>query len=142
VTSPVATQRCSLDGTVWVTDEHGALVVWWLLGENRRNCERHQRQFFHADCRWVSRDRKWRSKVDRQSSRVWVIAVPERTAKGEMKEQTKQAQAVSRLATGWTFRGSNTGRSKRVYFLKKRSDRVWSPSSVLFDGYQSVFPRG
>jgi hypothetical protein len=27
VTSPVATQRCSLDGTVWVTDEHGALVV-------------------------------------------------------------------------------------------------------------------
>ena len=99
---------------------------WWFNDCQGKTEERHQRHFVHADCSWVSRDRKWRSKVDRQISSVWVIAVPGRTAKGEMKEQTEQAQAVSPLATGWTFRGPNTGRSKRVYFLKKPSEFIFS----------------
>jgi len=40
------------------------------------------------------------------------------------------SQSVSRLATGWTIRGSNTG-----------GDRRWSPPNLLYNGHR-VFPRG
>ena len=131
VTSPVASQRWSF---VWDN-------VWWQMSTEQwwsADCpgkaEETVNDFVHAEYRWVSKDRKWRSVVGRQHPTGWVIALPGRTARREIKGQTQHVHAVSRLATSWTVRGSNNGRSKRVSFLKKHSERLWSPPSVLFNG--------
>ena len=47
-------------------------------------------------------------------------------------------QSVWRLATGWTVRGSNTGRGE--IFLT-HPDRPWGPPSLLYNRYR-FFPRG
>jgi len=44
--------------------------------------------------------------------------------------------SISRLATGWTVRGSNPGGDK---IFRSRPDRPWGPPSLLYDGYR-VFP--
>ena len=46
------------------------------------------------------------------------------------------AQAVWRLATGWTVRGSNPDGD---VIFRTCPDRPWGPPSLLYNGYQ-VFP--
>ena len=46
------------------------------------------------------------------------------------------AQSVQRLATGWTFRGSNPGGGE---IFRTCPDRPWGPPSPLYNGYR-VFP--
>jgi hypothetical protein len=46
------------------------------------------------------------------------------------------AQSVRRLTTGWTVRGLNPGGGE---IFRTRSDRLWCPPSLLFNGYR-VFP--
>ena len=48
------------------------------------------------------------------------------------------AQSVERLATGWTVRGSNSGRGE---IFRTRPDRPWGPPSLLYNVYR-VFPGG
>jgi hypothetical protein len=48
------------------------------------------------------------------------------------------AQSVHRLATGWTVRGSNPGRSE---IFRTCPDRPLGPPSLLYNGYR-VFPGG
>jgi len=48
------------------------------------------------------------------------------------------AQSVQPLATGWTVRGLNRGGGE---IFRTRSDRPWSPPSLLYNGYR-VFPAG
>jgi hypothetical protein len=48
----------------------------------------------------------------------------------------EKAQSVLRLATGWTFRVSNTGGGE---IFRTRPDRPWAPLSLLYNGYQD-FP--
>ena len=43
------------------------------------------------------------------------------------------AQAVQRLATGWTIRGSNPGGGK---FFHTCPDRPWGPPSLLYNGFR------
>ena len=50
--------------------------------------------------------------------------------------QSRIAQLVWRLATGWTVRGSNAGGSE---IFRTRPDRSWGPPSLLYNGYR-VFP--
>lgn len=45
-------------------------------------------------------------------------------------------------ALSLALRGSNPSRGKRFIYSKHLSDRLRSPSSVLFDGYRDLFPRG
>jgi hypothetical protein len=47
------------------------------------------------------------------------------------------AQSVQRLATGWTFRGSNPVGGE---IFRTSPDRQWGPPSLLYNGYR-VFPR-
>jgi hypothetical protein len=47
--------------------------------------------------------------------------------------------SVKRLATCWTFRGSNPGRGKRFSFPDNRSERLWGPPSLLFNWYRGSF---
>jgi hypothetical protein len=47
-------------------------------------------------------------------------------------------QAINRLTTGWTVRGSNPGAGEN---FRTCLDRPWGPSSLLYDGYR-VFPGG
>ena len=51
---------------------------------------------------------------------------------------TKWSQSVQRLATSWTFRGSNPGGGEN---FRTRPDRPWGPPSRLYNGYR-VFPGG
>ena len=52
--------------------------------------------------------------------------------------QSRVAQSVQRLATGWTVRGSNTGGGE-IFFTCP--DRPCGPPSFLYNGYR-VFPGG
>jgi hypothetical protein len=122
-----------------VTDEHGAMVECWLSVESPRNWTTPAPlRSYRMSLRLHGPKMKFCSRQTAPTG--WVIALPGRIARGEIKGQTEKIHAVSRLATGWTARGSNTGRSNRVSFLKKRSHRLWNPPSALFNGYWSVFP--
>ena len=46
--------------------------------------------------------------------------------------------SISRLATGWTVRGSNPGVGE---IFHTRPNGPWSPPSLLYNGYR-VFPGG
>ena len=46
--------------------------------------------------------------------------------------------SMTRLATGWTVRGSNTGGGE---IFRTCPDRPWDPPSLLYNGYR-VFPGG
>jgi hypothetical protein len=48
------------------------------------------------------------------------------------------AQSISRLATGWTVRGSNPGGGE---IFRTCPHRLWVPPSLLYNGYR-VFPGG
>jgi hypothetical protein len=50
------------------------------------------------------------------------------------------AQSTQRLSTGWTVRGSNFGRVKRLSPLLTRPDRHWDPQSLLYSRYRRPFP--
>ena len=45
---------------------------------------------------------------------------------------------ATRLATGWTARGSNPGEEE---IFRTHSDRPWGPPVLLYNGYR-VFPGG
>ena len=47
-------------------------------------------------------------------------------------------QSVQRLATGWTFRGSNPGGDE---IFRTCPGRPWEPPGLLYNGYR-VFPAG
>ena len=47
------------------------------------------------------------------------------------------AQSVSRLATGWTVRGSNPDGGE---IFGTRPDRPSDPNSLLYNGYRDSFP--
>jgi hypothetical protein len=39
-----------------------------------------------------------------------------------------------------TVRGSNHGRGKKFFFSAKRPDRLWGPSTLLFNIYRGAIP--
>jgi hypothetical protein len=50
-----------------------------------------------------------------------------------------QRSRYSDYATGWTVRGSNSGRGE---IFRSRPDRPWGPPSLLYNGYRISFPGG
>ena len=48
------------------------------------------------------------------------------------------AQPVQRLTVGWMVLESSPGEGK---IFRTRPDRLWGPSSLLYDGYRVSFPR-
>jgi hypothetical protein len=54
------------------------------------------------------------------------------------------AQSVQRRATGWTIRvlGFDSRRGLEIFSSPPRPERLWGPLSLLYNGYQGLFPWG
>ena len=51
-------------------------------------------------------------------------------------------QSVLCVASDWTVRGSNSGRSKRSFSCAQRPDKLYGPPRLLFIGHRMVFTSG
>jgi hypothetical protein len=71
---------------------------------------------------------------------LWKRLRTRRNTDCRMNNNTCERSRHSNWATDWTVRGSNCGRSKRFYPSPKRPDRLWSPSSLIFNGYRGSYP--
>jgi hypothetical protein len=49
-------------------------------------------------------------------------------------DHEKAEKTKLKFPWGWTIRGSNSGRGKRFFSSPKCPDRLWVPSSPLFNG--------
>ena len=47
---------------------------------------------------------------------------------------------INDQATGWAFRGSNSGTGNIYFSSPKYPDRLWGPSGFLFNGRRGSFP--
>jgi hypothetical protein len=52
------------------------------------------------------------------------------------------SSVVQRWATGWMIGSSSPDREWEFFSTPPRTDRLWSPPSLLSDGYQGLFPWG
>jgi hypothetical protein len=110
-----------------VTDEHGAVV---------RGKPKKPRKIpapLRSQGTLLSRPGPEKTLLNMTASEIWHIqdALHEVTLKGK-----QFLYLVERLVTGWTVRGSNLGRSKKVFLLQNPPDLLWGPPSLLFREYQ------
>jgi hypothetical protein len=52
---------------------------------------------------------------------------------------SSKVSLTSPSKVGWTFRGSNSGKTRNFSLLQILSDRLWGPPSLPFNGYPSSF---
>jgi hypothetical protein len=54
----------------------------------------------------------------------------------------RQLWYSERWTTGWMIGGSCHGRGREFFYTPPRPDRLWSPPSLVPNGYQGLFPWG
>jgi hypothetical protein len=55
---------------------------------------------------------------------------------------SQDSSVVQRWATGWMIGGLNSGGGWEFFSSPRRPNRLWSPPSLLSNGYQWFFPWG